>query len=202
MGDDARCCPVAIDGFGLYFGGPSVDTIIYNSKRPLTFLTPQVVNPPNNIIMDSLNWVAITGTFTANGTEKYLIIGNFKSDVNTNTVITNYTTYSQDWSEYFIDDVSCSIDLSAYAGPDAFCIPGNSVYIGRQQDAGIDEACMWYKLPNMTTAIDTAAGTWVTPTSPTTTYVVKQDICGVIKYDTVVVYQSGVGLSHRGRPIK
>jgi hypothetical protein len=60
---------------------------------------------------------------------------------------------------------------------------------------GIDEACMWYKLPNTTTAIDTAAGITITVAATTQTYMVKQDICGIIKYDTVIVYASGVGLS-------
>jgi hypothetical protein len=67
--------------------------------------------------------------------------------------------------------------------------------LGRAQDVGIDEACMWYHLPSTTTAIDTAAGITVTVAATTQTYMVKQDICGVIKYDTVVVYASVLGLN-------
>ncbi|MBX3165655.1 MAG: hypothetical protein KF900_14355, partial [Bacteroidetes bacterium] len=69
----------AIDGFGAYFCGSEIDTINY-CFVPLTYLTPQVQNPQGNIITDTLNWVAITGTFVANGTEKYLLLGNFLSD--------------------------------------------------------------------------------------------------------------------------
>lgn len=180
-----------IDAIGINFSDNSIDTIS-KPNIPLTFITPQITNINNNVITDTLNWVPITGTFVATGTEKFVLIGNFKTDALTNlTTINSATNYAA--SDVCFDDVSCiDIDLPAYAGPDVFCIPGNSVYIGRQRDVGIDEACMWYKLPNMTTAIDTAAGIWVSPTA-TSTYVVRQEICAGIKYDTVVVTMSGLG---------
>ena len=46
----------------------------------------------------------------------------------------------------------------------------------------------------MSTAIDTVAGLWVSPVI-TTTYIVKQEICAGIKYDTVVVHQSATGIN-------
>ena len=62
---------------------------------------------------------------------------------------------------------------------------------------GIDEACKWYKLPTIITpttpAIDTVAGFWVSPIT-TSTYVVRQEICGLVKWDTVVVYMDAVGI--------
>jgi len=184
---------LGIDKFEAYFGNSvSIDTITKGNAQ-ITYFAPQIQNPINNIISDTLNWIPITGTFVANGSEKYMIIGNFKSDALTNTLLINPTFTPAMVCDAAIDDVSCiDIDLPAYAGPDVFCIPGNSVYIGRQRDVGIDEACMWYKLPNITTAIDTAAGIWVSPTA-TSTYVVRQEICAGIKYDTVVVTMSGLG---------
>lgn len=69
------------------------------------------------------------------------------------------------------------------------------MFIGREPDVGINEACMWYKLPDMTTAIDTVAGLWVTPVG-TTTYVVRQQLwCSGVKWDTVVVHESAVGFA-------
>ncbi len=181
-----------IDGIGAYFGDDNLDTIT-KCNIPLTYLIPQIQNPIGNIITDTLNWTLITGTFVANGNEKHMVIGNFKTDAATTKTLINSTNLPTVFTDVCIDDVSCiDIDLPAYAGPDVFCIPGNSVYIGRQRDVGIDEACMWYKLPNMTTAIDTAAGIWVSPTA-TSTYVVRQEICAGIKYDTVVVTMSGLG---------
>ncbi|MBA2612469.1 MAG: T9SS type A sorting domain-containing protein [Bacteroidetes bacterium] len=189
--------PRGIDAIGLYFGDNSVDTIKYNSHQALTFLTPQIQNPIGNAITDTMNWVLISGTFVANGTEKFMVLANFKSDVATTTAVAN-STATGNFSEYFIDDISCiDINLPAYAGPDIWGIPTNTVYLGRPQDVVIDEACMWYKLPNATTAIDTAAGIIVTVAATTQTYMVKQDICGNIKYDTVIVYASATGLSEQ-----
>ncbi|MBA3681017.1 MAG: T9SS type A sorting domain-containing protein [Bacteroidetes bacterium] len=184
-----------VDGLGAYFGDVSLDTIT-QSDKPIAFLTPQIQNPTNNILSDTLNWSLLTGTFTASGTEKYMIIGNFKSDAATNSLMINPTNLPTIGCDILIDDVSViDTDLPAYAGPDIWGIPFNTVYLGRPQDVGIDEACIWYHLPNITTAIDTAAGINVIVATTTQTYMVKQDICGIIKYDTVIVYASATGLS-------
>jgi hypothetical protein len=183
-----------IDGFGVYFGDNSIDTIT-KCTFPIPYLTPQVQNASGNIITDTLNWVLIQGNFVADGSEKYALIGNFMSDAATNTLFINPTNSPLIFTDVCIDDVSCiDIDLLAYAGKDTSCVPGDSAFIGRQPDVGINEACKWYQMPNLTTAIDTVAGFWVKPLV-TTTYVVKQEICGNIKWDTVVIYANPVGLT-------
>ena len=186
--------PYGMDGFGAYFGDNSIDTIT-KCTIPLTYITPQVQNPSGNIILDTLNWTLITGTFTANGTEKYCLLGNFKSHITTNSATLNPLYLPQQWTDVLLDDVSCiPIDLPAYAGADIYAPPSTTVYIGRPQDVGIDEACTWYNLTNTTTPIANAAGITLTVTT-TQSYMVKQNICGIIKYDTVIVYASGVGLN-------
>lgn len=181
-----------VDRIGVYFGDSSVDTISQCNK-PITYLTPQVQNPTNNIITDTLNWVLVQGQFTANGTEKYALIGNFKTDANTNTVLANPTHSPAIASEYLLDYISLiEIDLPAFAGRDTVVFAGDSVFLGREPDVGIDEACIWYKLPE-TTPIDTIAGFWLKPTE-TCTYVVRQEICGLVKWDTVRVYMDAVGI--------
>jgi hypothetical protein len=182
------------DGLGAYFGNNTLDTIT-KCDKPIVYLTPQIQNPTNNLLIDTLSWSLLTGTFVANGTEKYMMLGNFKSDVTTNTVMINPTNLPGVFCEILYDDVSViDIDLPAFAGPDIWGIPFNTVYLGRPQDVGIDEACMWYKLPNTTTAIDTAAGITVTVGITTNTYIVRQEICGNVKWDTVIVYPSALGL--------
>jgi hypothetical protein len=184
-----------VDGLGAYFGNNTLDTIT-KCDKPIIYLTPQIQNPTNNLLIDTLSWSLLTGTFVANGSEKYMMLGNFKSDVTTNTVMINPTNLPGVFCEILYDDVSViDIDLPAYAGPDIWGVPTNTVYLGRPQDVGIDEACMWYKLPNTTTAIDTAAGITVTVGLTTNTYVVRQEICGNVKWDTVIVYPSATGLS-------
>lgn len=185
----------AIDAIGVYFSDNTNDTIKY-CTFPITYLLPQIENPVGNIISDTLNWTKISGTYTASGTENSLIIGDFKTSSATNSLLVNSANLPSNFSAYSIDDVSLiNTALGAYAGPDIWAIPGATTYIGRPQDVGIDEACMWYKLPNTTNAIDTAAGITITAAATTETYMVKQDICGVIKYDTVVVHASALGFN-------
>ena len=191
--------PYGMDGFGAYFGDNSIDTIS-KCTIPLTYITPQVKNPAGNVIKDTLNWVPITGTFVASGSEKYALLGNFLADNAVSTTSIGGQYYPQQWTDVLIDDVSCiDIDLPAYAGPDQSIAPGDSTFIGRQPDVGIDEACQWYKLPASITpttpAMDTVAGLYVKPVV-TTTYVVRQQLwCSGVKWDTVVVYMNLVGLN-------
>lgn len=183
----------AIDSHQVFFTDSSNDTIKY-CTIPLTYLTPQI-SYTTGYISDTLNWTLIQGTYIANGNETYIVLGNFKSAPSTNTLLVNPKNMPTSFSVYSYDAVSLiDIDLPAFAGRDTFFIPGDSIYLGRLSDVGIDEACMWYKLPNTTTAIDTVAGFWLKPTT-TCTYVVKQDICGNIKYDTIVLYQSAIGIN-------
>jgi hypothetical protein len=176
-----------ISNLGFYFADNTVDTIL-KCNVPITFLISQIENILTNIITDTLNWILISGQFTANGTEKYLMIGNFYDDANTKKQLVNPTHLPANAADYLIDDVSViATNLPAYAGPDHALIPGDSAFIGREPDVGIDEACMWYKLPNDSVPIDTVAGLWVKPVG-TATYVVRQQLnCGGVKWDTVVV---------------
>lgn len=183
-----------MDGFGAYAAGPLLDTIT-KCTVPLTYITPQVSNPKGNIITDTLNWTAISGTFTAAGNEKYLLLGNFLDDNNVATDTVNPQYLPGVFTDVCIDDVSIfELDAPAYAGRDTLVAPGDSVYLGSPRDFATDRYCQWYHLPDMTTAIDTAAGIWVTPTL-TTTYVVRQQLwCSGVKWDTVTVEVGFVGL--------
>ncbi len=101
-----------VDGIGLYL---SVDSAVdYTINTNLSFM-PQISNPAGNIIYDTLNWVQISGTYIANGGEKYLTIGNFKDNANTMIdSINNSVPQSQYESYLFIDDVSvidCTVGI-------------------------------------------------------------------------------------------
>ncbi len=181
-----------IDAIGAYFGGPSLDTIT-KCTIPLTYITPHVQNPTNNVITDTLNWVLIQGQFTATGNEKYALIGNFKSNSAVNSLSANPAYSPAIFSDYHIDDVSLiELDLPAYAGGDTVIFAGDSVFLGRKPDIGINDDCTWYKLPG-TSPIDTIAGFWIKPTQ-TCTYVVRQEICGLVKWDTIRIYMDAVGI--------
>ncbi len=171
-------CNLAIDALHIYLGDSNVDTI-GTCSIPLTYITPQITNTLG-IIADTANWIEVSGTFTASGNEKYLIIGNFlpNSSVNSSTV----NTGQSDWSAYNVDDVSViDFNLPAYAGPDKNIFLGDSTFIGRPPEIGLD--CTW---TSGTITVGDSAGIWVKPSSPGTySYVVTQNICGNIKTDTV-----------------
>ena len=101
------------DGIGLYL---SIDSAVdYTINTNLPFV-PQISNPSGNIIYDTLNWVQISGTYIANGGEKYFTIGNFKDDANTLIdSINNNVPQSRYVSYLFIDDVSvidCTVGIN------------------------------------------------------------------------------------------
>ena len=68
-------------------------------------VTPQIVNTAGNFITDTLNWMKVSGSFTATGNEQYLTIGNFANDVSTNTVVVNASA-GVTIVYFYIDDVS------------------------------------------------------------------------------------------------
>ncbi len=183
----------AIDGIGAFFGDNTLDTIKYYNV-PLSYINPQVKNPSGNIISDTLGWTLMTGTFVANGSEKYALLGNFlANNAVTTSSISGPCPATQGWTDVYIDDVSCiELTLPAFAGRDTTFAPGDSIFLGRIQDVGINEAFIWYKLPG-NVPIDTIAGLWAKP-SETCTYVVRQEICGLVKWDTVTLYLNAVGL--------
>lgn len=96
-----------VDGIGAYFS----DTLFNcNNSTCLIGLNPQVINPAGNAITDTLNWTQISGCFTANGNESYLLIGNFLPDSLTYKEPANISSI---WSTYYyIDDVSLIQDTS------------------------------------------------------------------------------------------
>ncbi len=196
----ANTSPYGMDGVGAYFGGSNLDTIT-KCNVPLVYLSPQIQNPTGNVITDTLNWVPISGTFTAIGDEKYMLLGNFIPDNSVSTASIGGPAFPQLWTDVLFDYVSCiDIELPAYAGPDKNVIVGDSVYIGRKSDVEIDESCIWYQMTSPTTSItiDTIAGLYVKPVV-TSTYVVRQQLwCSGVKWDTVVVHMDFVGLEEQG----
>ena len=76
-------------------------------------LTPQVQYEDTAFLDEKLGWMRVSGTFTASGGERYLAIGNFDNDSNTDTIsvpsggsLVNHPEGFWDVAGYFIDDVS------------------------------------------------------------------------------------------------
>jgi hypothetical protein len=145
----------------------------------------------NPIIIDTLHWVQISGIYKASGGESNILIGVFTDDAHTDSIHTHEPP--QIPAYYLVDDVSViptdSISMPPYAGRDTTIAFGDSVFIG-QQLYGLH--CNWY---SNSVLLDTnISGIWVKP-NVTTTYVVQQNLCGNVGYDTVVVTVSPLGIN-------
>jgi OOP family OmpA-OmpF porin len=100
----------SISNFGVHF---SIDSVFYAPFEILP-LVPQIVNSPTNLLADTTDWMPVTGTFLANGGERFIILGNFNDS--TQSLDTIYQYYGSanhyDAAYYYIDDVSL-IDLDS-----------------------------------------------------------------------------------------
>ncbi|MBX2959880.1 MAG: T9SS type A sorting domain-containing protein [Flavobacteriales bacterium] len=174
----------AVNNIGCSFTDTASDTTAIIGS--VLNLTPHVLEFNNSIITDTINWVKISGIYTAVGGEQYITIGNFFDDANTDTLNMLDGTYKG--AVYFFDDVSViPVDsipsgMSAYAGVDTNITLGDSVFIG-QQISNLN--CNWYNAGGSLIASGTS-GIFVNPTV-NTFYVVEQNLCGTITYDTVTV---------------
>jgi hypothetical protein len=169
----------------------------YLSPLPPNVPSPNKVLPyPAQIISqssltDTLGWTVVRGIYVATGNETHLTIGNFNDDTqmifDTVSAIIGYDPY------YFVDDVSVipidSIGIPAFAGNDTLIYQGDSAFIGQ---AIYNLNCNWYVLGGSQIASN-ISGLYVQP-NVNTTYVVEQNLCGTITYDTVTVNVSPVGI--------
>ena len=95
----------AISNLGVYF---SNDSLVYDSSTAWRIpVNPQVINSLSNIITDKDNWVKISGSFMAQGGERFMTIGNFSdSSVVTYTNVPTSGAGAMIDSYYFLDDIS------------------------------------------------------------------------------------------------
>jgi hypothetical protein len=156
--------------------------------------TAQIMKFGNPMISDTVDWVLIRSIYTATGNERFLTIGNFHDDANTDTMQL-FTGAGISPGYYYVDDVSIysASDLGGsfppIAGNDTLLMAGDSFFVG-QRLHGLN--CNWYE--GSTLMASGVSGLYVYPTV-TTTYTVEQDLCGQLSYDTVTVFVSNVGIT-------
>jgi hypothetical protein len=100
------------DDIGAYFCTDTSTLVNYSTNQVLNVI-PQVENLQGNMLSDTLNWMLISGSFIAQGGEKFITIGNFRNDANT-TVLINPSGFDYA-SYYYLDDVSvtdCTVGLT------------------------------------------------------------------------------------------
>jgi len=168
----------ATNRYGAYVDNGNVSN--YNCCKDIPIL-PQAENNPAVFMTDTMNWVRIQGSFTALGNENTITLGNFVDSVTIQYQAFNLMSGSLN-PYYLIDDVSLvSMDSVAFAGYDKGICLGDSVFLGRKQETGLE--CTWYDLSG--NILGDSAGMWVKPTN-TQTYIVKMDNC-LVSFDTITV---------------
>lgn len=149
------------NNLGMYFSDTLVDKQKFYTQ--LNF-TPQVNE--TKVIKDDKNWVKVTGIFKATSAAKYLILGNFFDDKNTDTAYKSTTSGFNDGG-YFIDDVSV-IEVN----PCLFSVSNDtSICIGETVSllAHSDSAVSWADSLNPKSIIKVDSILKITP-KKTTTY--------------------------------
>jgi hypothetical protein len=115
--------PIAVSQIGLFLSPTAVSS---STSQPLPY-SPQIVSPVGIVITDTIGWTKISGVYTAVGGEKYITIGNFKTDALTDTLVVGRPGYDPQ-GYYYVDDVSI-INCDSLAGvPDNSNIPETSIF--------------------------------------------------------------------------
>lgn len=91
-----------LSNLGFYFSDSMVNSTPYGERMNFE---PQFENPDSNLIDTRNGWQRIRGNYIAHGGEKYLNIGNFRSNSNSNVVNCLDSTLGQA-AYLYIDDVA------------------------------------------------------------------------------------------------
>lgn len=106
-----KVCLAEISNCGINKIGILFSTTPFSQTQPfLVNNAPHVFT--NEILTDTNNWKDITGSFIADSAYKYIIIGNFFDDNNSDTVIIAPEQYFGYGAYYYIDDICVSLDSS------------------------------------------------------------------------------------------
>lgn len=177
---------------GIHFS----DTLLHTSNYYNISLNPQIKYFNNEIIQETNSWSKFSGIYIAAGSEKYMTIGNFNTDSETDFICLSpfwpatgkcYMLFDK-FSVTPLDSIPGGLQVNA--GQDYSICPGDTVFIGEKIS---NLPANWYLLDG--TEVDTnTAGVYVSPTV-TTTYVVTLDINGVYSTDTVTLTVGCAGVA-------
>ena len=150
----AECNAVTSDGIGVAFSANAVS----NNITTVLPITAAVEQPAGDILSDTMNWIRVSGNYTAAGGEKYLIIGNFRDDNATTSSSINVPNSDPNTSYVFIDDVSLTeISSTIDLGPDTLLCSGQSLELN---PTGQADTYLWSDGSSDSTLIVNETGTY------------------------------------------
>lgn len=105
---------LATDALGMYFSTTEI-RCTSGFSGPVLNYTPQVIQTPGVFLTDTLGWEEVSGSFTAQGGEEYIVIGYFRPWNICDFLPLYGSTSSRCY--YYLDDVSVTRALPAPAQP-------------------------------------------------------------------------------------
>lgn len=179
----------AVNNIGAYLSA----NLISSSNDSNFPNTPQILNNSLNPLTSKINWIKISGTFMAAGGEKYITIGNFNNDANSDTIKVGLNGWNVTY--YYIDDVSvypCDAPVyTAEAGDNTTICKDDSIQLGTTPR---DEYIYWW-LPASGLNNDSIANPKAGPQTTTTYYLHQKDFKFDETIDSVTVYVEECGYS-------
>jgi len=97
---------LAIDRLGAYF---SVDSVFDHSWPGGFEIDTRVVNSTGEFLTDTLDWMQVSGVYTANGGERFILIGNADDDSETLYQQVDGMGEGIDIAYYFIDELQLGL---------------------------------------------------------------------------------------------
>lgn len=168
----------AVTNIGFYLSNSSQ----YFPQTNQLPLSPHFETPNDIYYDDTLNWSKFEIIYTHNLDYKYIIIGNFRSDANTNKLTANPVA-PQITASYYLDDVSIVALTPVQAGIDDTICPGDSLVLGGTPTFAAEY--LWQPATGLDNS--NSPNPKASP-AQTTTYIVQQTQCSSITHDTVTVY--------------
>jgi hypothetical protein len=94
---------ISVNTWGAHFSQEQISGNMYD----VLDYVPQILNTSDNPLTDKVNWMLVTDTFISNtGGERFITIGNFNEDGESDTLTVSSEDGQQNKSYYLIDDVS------------------------------------------------------------------------------------------------
>jgi gliding motility-associated-like protein len=130
------------------------------SAISLAPIVPQVINPANRYLIDTVGWDKIEGLYKAQGGEEWLILGDFGNRTQDTLVFKDSTKVTMFFTYYFIDDVSVTyFDTTNHVIDTTICRGRSFLYHKRPNW----DSCIWYDGSSDSSKVFTQSGVyWVT----------------------------------------
>ena len=164
-------CNYSIDKLGARLSATPLPCITLGTGTTVIagVYTPQIVSPAGVQLDDTLNWMEISGVYTALGNETYLTIGDFFPQ-SQHSIVNSYPTNCNGVVDMYLDDVSVEEVKDALCKNDTNICKGDSILIGINET----ENATYNWLPTNGLSCSTCANPKASPSSYTTYTLTKQ----------------------------